>query len=196
MDFIPILLLAILTIILLRKILCAFPSKYFSIQDIVTTNDNEINLFGFFLRFVLILIFSLAIAFIYKGDIEFIITYSILVSFLLIWPFILEQIIYRNKSAEEFYSIIKMTNKQIKNYLIVYFMYSIICILVSLLSIPIYNLINNKPIILYKYLLEKYILLDQLQQDIISNIISGIILATLIFISKKILIRVLKNNFK
>jgi hypothetical protein len=196
MNFIIILLLAILTIIIQRKILCAFPGTYFSIQDIITTNQNEINLFGFLLRFALILIFSLVIAFIYKGDIESIIIYSILVSFLLIWPFILDQIIYRNKPEEELYSIRKMTNKQIKNYLFVYFMYSIICILVSLLSIPIYNLIKNNPSILYKYLLEKFILLDQLQQSVISNIISFLTLSILSHFATKILKKKLKTNLK
>jgi hypothetical protein len=195
MNFIIILLLAILTIIIQRKILCAFPGTYFSIQDIITTNQNEINLFGFLLRFMLILIFSLVIAFLYKGDIESIIIYSILVSFLLIWPFILDQIVYRNKPEEELYSIRKMTNKLIKKYLIVYFMYSIICILVSLLSIPIYNFIKNNPSILYKYLQEKYILLDQLQQSIISNIISFLILSILSYFATKILKKIVKNVF-
>jgi hypothetical protein len=200
MNFIIILLLAIVTIIIQRNILCAFPGTYFSIQDIITTNHNEINLFGFLLRFVLILIFSLVIAFIYKGDIESIIIYSILVSFLLIWPFILNQIIYRNKHEEklyeEFYPKKKMTNKLIRNYLIVYFMYSIICILVSLISIPIYNLVKNNPTILYKYLLEKYILLDQFQQSVISNTISGIILIILSLFARKILNKILRTNFK
>ena len=196
MKFIFILLLAILTIIIQRKILCAFPGTYFSIQNIITTNQNEINLFGFLLRFVLILIFSLVIAFIYKGDIESIIIYSILVSFLLIWPFILNQIIYKNKHEEGFWPERRMTNKLIRNYLIVYFMYSIICILVSLISIPIYNLVKNNPTILYKYLLEKYILLDQFQQSVISNTISGIILIILSLFARKILNKILRTNFK
>jgi len=196
MDSIIILLLAILTIILLRKLLCAFPEKYFIIQDIITTKHNEINIFGFLLRFLLILIVSIVIIFIYKGDIKFVIEYSIFVSFLPIWPFILEQIIYRNKTYEKFYSIEKMTNEQIKKYLIVYFMYSVICTLVSLISMPIYNLINNNPIKLYKYILGKYLLLDQLQQNIISNIIAGIILAIFIFFIKSILTKVLKSSFK
>ena len=81
MDSIIILSFAIVTIIVIRKILCFFPEKYFSIEDIVTTNHKEINLFGFLLRFTALLGFSLIIVFYYKGKVEYVIIYSIFVSF-------------------------------------------------------------------------------------------------------------------
>jgi hypothetical protein len=179
MKSIFILLFAILTIVFIRKILMKFPNHYFTIQDIVTKDPNELKLRGFFLRFIPILLFSLFIAFICKGSIEYIVVYSIFVSFLLIWPFILNEIIYRNKNEEQYSSVNKLSKRQVINYLIFYFMYSILCINVSLLAIPIYNLINQIPIISninpYNSFLKMYLTLDPFLQALIPNIVVFII---------------------
>jgi hypothetical protein len=177
--------------------LYAFPGKYFAIQDIVTTNHKEINMFGFLCRFGLIFIFSLFIAFFYNGDIYKLIEYSMCVSFLLIWPFILNTVIYRNKREEEgFASTETLDRKYVKNYLIVYFMYAIICVFVSLLALPVYNLIVLRPMNIYNFLLLKYLSFDQLQQAVISNIIACIIMPTIILIIKKILSSFLRKRYK
>jgi hypothetical protein len=201
MDSIIILFCAVLTIVGIRKILCAFPGKYFSVQDIVTSEHKEISLCGFLLRFPIIFVFSLLIAFFYKGKMESIIVYSLLVSFLLVWPFILNRIIYRNENEERNFPN-KLPKKQVVKYLIVYSMYTIICVLVSLSTIPIYNLINHNLIEskllnqLYEYGLRKYLSLNALQQAIVNNIISEIILLIPVFFIYQKLHNFCKKYFK
>jgi hypothetical protein len=199
MNAILLLFLSILTIIILRKILTVFPSKYFIIQDIITTEYKEINLFGFFLRFTLIFIFSLIIAFFKKGNIEFIIIYSFFVSFLLIWPFILNRIIYKNINYEQIHST-RLSRHQVINYLIVYSMYAITCTLVSLLAIPIYNIINQKTMKLWTKLYEcfllKYLSMDPFQQSFISDFILAIVLIIPTFFIQWKLNKFCKKHFK
>lgn len=194
-----ILIFSIITIVLLRKVLCLFPGKYFSIQDIVTTDHNEINLFGFFLRFFLLFIFSLIIAFIYNGNIEYILLYGIYVSFLLIWPFLLYQIIYRNKKQEKHYEESKNI-RMVKKYLLVYLMYSILCVFISLLSIPVYNTINKITLktwnTIYRKFLEEYILLDLFQQSLVSSFFFFCVILIPSFIINKILNKFCKKYFR
>jgi formate hydrogenlyase subunit 3/multisubunit Na+/H+ antiporter MnhD subunit len=102
------------------------------------------------------------------------------VPFLLIWPFILNEIIYDEK---------KLPKGKKKKYLFVYFLYSILCIISSLLSIPLYNLTSRDTPkwlnILYGRILDKYLSLDQLQQDVLFLIFTILVTIFISFFTMK-----------
>lgn len=186
--------LSVITIMLLRIMLLSLPRFYFTIQDIVTVNSAEVNFIGFFLRFGLLFVLSLIISFIYDGDISKTIEYSLTVSFLLIWPFILDNLIFR-KTVRERINITKKSGSYTKKYLIVYLMYSVMCVIFSIIAIPVYRLLTRKPAYLYKIFLARYLELDPFLQSLITNATAVIILAFLGLTIKVVYKRYVRKNF-
>lgn len=186
------LIFAIISIIIVRAILLRFPGEYFTVQDIVTTNEKELNLIGILIRFSVLLIFSVIICFITDGNTYYVIEYGFLFCLLLIWPFILENIILYNKKQEGTPGYNSRSIPFIKKYLFVYILFSALCIVFCSLSLPVYGLIKIRPMIFYKMFLVNYLKLDLFAQSVISNSISTIILCIIGVILKKLYRKVIK----
>jgi hypothetical protein len=186
METILILSLSIITIIIIRKFLEMFPGSYFSIQDIVSTNSDDLNIVGFLIRFGVLFICSFIVAIIFRGSFVKVIEYSVTVSFLLIWPFILQIIIYRNKHRKKNWGYVEHNRNYITKYLIVYFLYSFMCVWVSIGAVPIYNLFKGDPSAIYAIILGKYMTYDPLIQGIFGNIIADVVWFIVVFFVAKI----------
>jgi hypothetical protein len=172
METILISLLAIVTIIITRKLLMLFPGKYFYIQDIVTQESNELSLIGFALRFTALFIICFVIDFIYDGNIKQVLEYAIMVSFLLFWPFLLHTIIFKNNRA---FGYEPKPKGFIAKYIVVYCMYGFICVWICIATIPIYKLIRYQPTFLYDSFLRKFLTWDLFMQGLVTNFIAAII---------------------
>jgi hypothetical protein len=170
METIVITFSAIITIIVTRKLLMLFPGQYFSIQDIVTTESNEINLVGFLLRFGTLFIISFVVDILYDGNLSTIIEYGIIVTFLLFWPFLLQTIIYSNKKA---FWYEPKSRGYITKYIVVYCMYGFICVWICIATIPIYKSIKYQPTYLYDLFLSKYLTWDLFMQGLVTNFIAA-----------------------
>lgn len=168
--------LAIIAIAALRILLRSLPRYYFSIQDIVTVRSAEINLAGFAIRFGFLFLCSLIVAVLYAGNVYRVVQFSLTVSFLLIWPFLLQHVIYRDTLPARKHDLKPYPVSYIIKYLCVYIVYAALCVVFSLFAVPVYRFLSAKPTDLYFVFLHQYLTLDPFLQSLISNAIAMVVL--------------------
>ncbi|NUU61263.1 hypothetical protein [Paenibacillus agri] len=178
LELIFIFFFSITTILIHQYFRSKFNSIYFSLKQLIVSDSEDISISGVFLTFFPTFVFSLILPFIFTDHYrELVLSYSFLTSFLIIWPsilyptYILSNELFRKRKA----------------LYIIYVVYVLINLGVSILAINLYNIINSENLFTKKYynsFLSEYSAMHPLYQNIIAGIITAIIISSSLFLLK------------
>lgn len=164
-----ILLMAILTVLIIRRFKFVFTDHYFSLSDLLSTNSEDISIRGIILLISPIICGNLVLFFIGYTAMESVI-YGFGVAFLLIWPMFLYP-----------YSLINYEAYRRKKTL--YFLYALYMMFLMGLSFYVNHVASSIALSetsvnrIYNSLLDQYIVIHPLYQDIIGAILGTVVLA-------------------
>lgn len=184
LEFIFVFIFSISTILIHQYFRKKFTTIYFSLRQLIVSDSNDISIKGVILTFLPTFIFSFLLSFIFANHYRVVVlAYSFLTSFLIIWPSILYP---KDLLSSELY-------KKRKALYIIYFIYILFNLGVSILAINLYNVINKKNLFVIDYyseFMDKYVTMHTFYQNVIANVIVTIGLLLLgklwNYVSKKI----------
>ena len=181
--------LAFLNTLIIHVIKTKFPKFYFSLGELVVTDKEDISFSGLLTKFTPPIFIAIIIGVFFKSNgLELTILFGFFASFLVVWPVIL--------SGDELLSW--EAKKKINVLYLIYFFYILAYITFSLLGFLIGKSLRGVRVTnFFSNIMNAYTSWSPFFQAIVTNIISGIIVALLAFVFTRIfrsLIRILNRK--